>query len=159
MEKVLIKKITAVTIAQMIKLKKSNPIFLSTEFIENLKPKETAKVWAVMILAPSTKIIRIIPTKSPMVIKVLVEYSKSEPDLLQELGVVFMRNKLKTIYSTGICMMHDPPCKPYEVYIDSGDIPISKDQLNSELLAMTNVTNVEITNVDVNNGDFGEEVI
>ena len=41
-EKVLIKKITAVTIAQMIKLKKSNPIFLPTEFIENLKLKETS---------------------------------------------------------------------------------------------------------------------
>ena len=148
-EKVLIKKITAVTIAQMIKLKKSNPIFLSTEFIENLKPKETAKVWAVMILAPSTKIIRIIPTKSPMVKKVLVEYSQSDPDMLQELGVVFMRNKLKTIYNTGICMMHDPPCKPYEGYIESCDLKISDYQLKQELLKIKYVRNVEITKLTI----------
>jgi hypothetical protein len=151
-EKVLVKK-PAVTIARMIKLKKNNSsaIVLPTDFIENLQPEDPEKRWAVIIFAPATKTIRTIPTKSPTVIKVSIEWSKTEPDTFQELGEIFMRHKIKTLYSTGICF-YESPCPygrtslcPYVGFIDASDLHISEDQLRSEFLAMTNVTNVKLT--------------
>lgn len=142
-EKALVKN-PAVTIAQMIKLEE--PFFLSDDFLETFRPKNAEESSAIMILDTSTKIIRIIPTKSSTVIKLYFEYSiRSHPQLLQELGDVFTRNKVKTIYSTGVCLAHEPPCRPYVGYIDSTDFSISEDQLKSELLALPNVRNVELT--------------
>lgn len=144
----------AVTIAQMIRLEpKPEPLFLSDEFLETLRPKNVEESSAVMILAPSTKTIRIIPTKSSMVKKLVIEYYTRKRDFLQEIGIVFMRNKIKTLYSTGICF-HDPPCNdimPFEGYIDSNDLLISEDQLKSELLAIPSIATVEITNVNSEN--------
>ena len=152
-EKSLIKK-PAVTVAQMIKLEqKPEPFFLSGNFLETFRPKNAEKYSAVMILAPSTKIIRIIPTKSSMVKKLVIEYYTRKRGFLQELGIVFGRNNIKTLYSTGICI-HDPPCNdimPFEGYIDSNDLPISEDQLKSELLAMPSIVTVEIINVNSEN--------
>lgn len=159
-----------VTIEKIITLKKKNPVFIPTGIIENLKFTDREEQWAVMIgfhscreLPPlwpfveSCFCIRILPTKSPKVLKLKIEFYSSN-DFLEELGDVFRRNNIKTIYSTGICM-HDPPCGPIEMYIDSDDLPISEEQLKSELQAVPSIVNVEITNVDVSNGDLGEEGI
>ncbi|MFW9906138.1 MAG: hypothetical protein ACFFFH_17595 [Candidatus Thorarchaeota archaeon] len=141
----------AVTIAQLIKLEqKPEPLFLSGDFLETFRPDNAEKSSAVMILTPSTKIIRIIPTKSSMVKKLVIEYYTRKRDFLQEIGIVFMRSNIKTLYSTGICF-HDPPCGPFETYIDSDDLQISEDQLKSELLAMPSIVTVEITNVNSEN--------
>lgn len=138
------------TIAQMIKLEpKPEPFLLSGDFLETLRPQNAEESSAVMILAPSTKIIRIIPTKSSMVKKLVIEYYTRKRDFLQELGIVFRRNNIKILYGTGICA-HDPPCNdimPLEWYIDSNDLLISEDQLKSELLAIPSIVTVEITNV------------
>jgi hypothetical protein len=137
---------SVVTIARMIKLEKNKDLSLPMDFIENLKFRDMEKRWAVMIFELKMGLVRIIPTKSPSVIKVLVEYNQSELNATQELGEVFMRNKIKTIYSGGPCRCGViPPHRGYEGYIESYKLSVSQDQLRSELLAMTNVTKVEIT--------------
>ncbi len=141
-----------VTMAHMIKIKQDNPIFIPSKFVEKLKSKDMEEEWAVMIFfSPcTTKIIRAIPTKSSMVKKLAIEYYTRKL-FLHDLGIVFNRNNIKTLYSTGICI-HDPPCNdimPYEGYIDTNDLPISEDQLKSELLAMPSIVTVEVTDVDL----------
>ncbi|GAG53464.1 unnamed protein product, partial [marine sediment metagenome] len=65
------------------------------------------------------------------------------PDFLQELGVVFMRSKIKTLYSTGLCFTQDS-CT-YEGYLDSSDLTISQEQLKDELSEIKGVSKVDIT--------------
>ena len=132
----------SVTIAKMVSLDETKPIQLPTEFLNTLRPADGGS-HAVMILAPSTKIIRIIPAKSDTVVKVSIEIGELSPDFLQELGVVFMRSKIKTLYSTGLCFTQET-CV-YEGYIDSVDINLSDDKLKSEL---KNIKGVSKVNVD-----------
>ena len=134
---------SAVTIAKIIQLQESKPIYLPADFLETIRPKEESS--AVMILAPSTKIIRIIPTKSPKVVKLAIEIGELSPDFLQELGVVFMRGKIRTLYSTGLCFTQDN-CT-YEAYLDSSDLTISQEQLRDELTEIKSVSKVEFTTI------------
>ena len=134
---------STVTIAKMIQLEKSKTITLPADFLETIRPKDVDESSAVMILAPSTKIIRIIPTKSNEVVKVAIEIGELSPDFLQELGVVFMRNKIKTLYSTGLCFTQES-CT-YEGYLDSSDLNITQDRLQEELSEIKGVSKVEIT--------------
>jgi len=142
-EKALAKR-SAKTIAKMIKLKKNpSTIVLPTEFIEHLKPEEPEKRWAIMIFEPTTQIIRTIPTKSPTVSKLYIELKEDlTPKFLEELGEVFERYGLHTLYSYWMCIC---PEHPYIVYIDFTDSPISEDKLQSELLALPSVTKVRVT--------------
>ncbi|MHA2333408.1 MAG: hypothetical protein ACXAEU_15405 [Candidatus Hodarchaeales archaeon] len=133
---------SSVTIAKMVSLEENKPISLPADFLETLRPKNNGS-HAVMILAPSTKIIRIIPAKSNSVVKVSIEIGELSPDFLQELGVVFMRSKIKTLYSTGLCFTQET-CV-YEGYIDSSDITLPEDQLKAELQGIKGVSQVEIT--------------
>jgi hypothetical protein len=126
----------------MVSLEENKPISLPADFLETLRPKNNGS-HAVMILAPSTKIIRIIPAKSNSVVKVSIEIGELSPDFLQELGVVFMRSKIKTLYSTGLCFTQET-CV-YEGYIDSSDITLPEDQLKAELQGIKGVSQVEIT--------------
>ncbi len=132
-----------VTIAKVVTLDEQKPIQLPADFIQSLKSSEEGSGHAVMILAPSTKIIRIIPTKSSEVIKVAIEIGELSPDFLQELGVVFMRSKIRTLYSTGLCFTADR-CL-YEGYIDSIDMSISQEELKNQLMEIRGVANVEIS--------------
>ncbi|MFX0050258.1 MAG: hypothetical protein ACFE8U_03100 [Candidatus Hermodarchaeota archaeon] len=143
-EKTLVKKPVA-TIARMIKFKKKSPgaIVLPADFIENLEPKDAEKKWALTIFAPKANIIWTIPTKSQTVIKVSIEWSQIVPNTPQELGEVFMRNNIKILYSTGLCFQESS--YPYIGFIDSCDLLISEDQLRTEILALTNVTNVKLS--------------
>ena len=134
---------SAVTIAKMIQLQESKTISLPADFFEKIRPKEESS--AVMILAPSTKIIRIIPSKSPEVVKLTIEISELTPDFLQELGVVFMRGKIRTLYSTGLCFTQDS-CT-YEAYLDSSDLTISQEQLRDELTEIKGVSKAEFTTI------------
>ena len=136
---------SAVTIAKMIQIQESKPISLPADFLETIRPKDVEESSAVMILAPSTKIIRIIPTKSPEVIKLTIEISELSPDFLQELGVIFMRGKIRTLYSTGLCFTEDS-CT-YEAYLDSSDLIISQEQLRDELTEIKSVSKVDITTI------------
>ena len=130
-----------VTMAKMVSLEEKN-IPLPADFLETLRPKNNGS-HAVMILAPSTRVIRIIPSKSDSVVKVAIEIDEISPDFLQELGVVFMESKIKTLYSTGLCITQET-CV-YEGFIDSSDIDLPVEQLESELQGIKGVSRVEIT--------------
>ncbi len=132
---------SSVTIARMVSLEENKPIELPNDFLDTLRPKESTN--AVMILAPSTKIIRIIPTKSTTVVKVAIQIGELSPDFLQELGVVFMRNKIKTLYSTGLCFTQDA-CS-YEGYIDTADMSLEEEALREELMSIRGVSRVDIS--------------
>ncbi len=134
---------SAVTIAKMIQIQESKPISLPADFLDILRPKDVEETSVVMILTPSTKIIRIIPTKSPEVVKIAIVIGELSPDFLQELGVVFMRGKIRTLYSTGLCFTEDS-CT-YEGYMDSSDLTISQEQLRDELAEIKGVSKVEFT--------------
>ncbi len=136
---------SVVTIAKMIQIQESKPISLPADFLDILRPKDVEESSAVMILAPSTKIIRIIPTKSPEVVKIAIEIGELSPDFLQGLGVVFMRGKIKTLYSTGLCFTQDS-CT-YEAYLDSSELTISQEQLRNELTEIKSVAKVEFTTI------------
>jgi hypothetical protein len=137
----------SVTIAKMISLNESAPISLPADFLETLKPKDGASS-AVMILAPSTKIIRIIPSKSDKVIKVSIEIGELSPDFLQELGVVFMRSKIKTLYSTGLCFTQET-CL-YEGYVDKSDLKeVTEDNLKTELQNIKGVSKVLLEELSI----------
>ncbi|MHA1989490.1 MAG: hypothetical protein ACW981_05260, partial [Candidatus Hodarchaeales archaeon] len=111
------------------------------------KPKDGASS-AVMILAPSTKIIRIIPSKSDKVIKVSIEIGELSPDFLQELGVVFMRSKIKTLYSTGLCFTQET-CL-YEGYVDKSDLKeVTEDNLKTELQNIKGVSSVVLEELSI----------
>jgi len=131
----------------MISLTEDSPISLPADFLETLRPKDGSSS-AVMILAPSTKIIRIIPSKSAVVIKVSIEIGELSPDFLQELGVVFMRSKIKTLYSTGLCFTQDT-CL-YEGYIDRIDLKeITEDNLKNELSSIKGVSKVDLSELEI----------
>ena len=141
-------KLPAVAIEKMITLKQNDQsaIVLPAEFIENLESKDPKERWAVVIFVPATKLIRIKPTKSPMVIKVFIEYGQVEGGELQALGVVLLRNNIKTLYGTGPgCFNRSIPPHPFEGYFYPYEVPISEEELKSELLVLPNVTNVELT--------------
>jgi len=138
----------------MIKLKKNpSAIVLPTEFIENLTSKDTEKRWAVMILNPLTKIIRTIPTKSPKIKQLCIDLTEDlTPKFLEELGEVFERYKINTLYSYCVCSC---PEHPYVGYIELTDSSISNDQLMSDLSAIPSGSNMQITDLSLGEEPFG----
>ncbi|MFQ5981372.1 MAG: hypothetical protein ACE5OZ_24790 [Candidatus Heimdallarchaeota archaeon] len=130
-----------VTIAKMVLLAHDQPITLPADFLASLRPKEEG-AHAIMILAPSTKIARIIPTKSPEVLKVAIEIGELSPEFLQELGLVLMHAKIKTLYSTGLCFTQET-CV-YEGYIDASEVHLPEEQLEREFSNIKGVAKVTI---------------
>ena len=132
---------TSVTIATMTKLDPDQPIQLPSEFLEALRPD--GKNTALMILAPNTKIIRLIPTSSNKVIKVGINIQKLSPDFLRKMGSIFIKLNIKTLYSTGLCFTQDA-CV-YEGYIDSTElVDVTLDEVKDELNKIEGVSSVEI---------------
>ncbi|MFW9914262.1 MAG: hypothetical protein ACFFGZ_01520 [Candidatus Thorarchaeota archaeon] len=129
------------TIAKMVLLAHDRPITLPEEFHASLQPTEEG-AHAVMILAPSPKIIRIIPSKSAEVLKVVIEIGELSPGFLQELGVVLMHAKIKTLYSTGLCFTQET-CV-YEGYIDASDVHLPKEELERNLAGIKGVAKVSM---------------
>ena len=154
-----IAKKTAPTLARMIKLKKNDPcaIVLPNEFIESYGFQNKGIKWAVMILSPHTLTVRIIAVKGSTIVKVTVDYIKKDVyETIHELEGIFIRNNMKTIYTSGFCISeaHKTPCHPFEAYFDPCDSPFDKDQLKSEMSEKPGVVNVEIANIDIKNGAF-----
>ncbi|MHA1302744.1 MAG: hypothetical protein ACTSQE_01630 [Candidatus Heimdallarchaeaceae archaeon] len=136
----------SVTMAKMTKLVAEEPIELPEEFLEALKPD--GKSHAVLILAPNTRIIRIIPTESPEVIKININIGKLSPDFLRKMGSIFIRLGIKTLYSTGLCFTQSA-CV-YEGYIDSEELKeISIDTIKDELERIEGVSSVEVEHLTV----------
>ncbi|MHA1865974.1 MAG: hypothetical protein ACTSVB_06200, partial [Candidatus Heimdallarchaeaceae archaeon] len=128
------------------KLVAEEPIELPEEFLEALKPD--GKSHAVLILAPNTRIIRIIPTESPEVIKININIGKLSPDFLRKMGSIFIRLGIKTLYSTGLCFTQSA-CV-YEGYIDSEELKeVSIDTIKDELERIEGVSSVEVEHLTV----------
>jgi len=130
-----------VTIAKMIQL--HEPFDLLGKYSVALPTKDNVYdgvKYALMILNPSTKTIRIIPARSPEVLKTTIVIGVLSPDFLQEFGFILISNKTKTLYSTGLCFTQDR-CT-YEVYIDRSDLRISQEQLSNKLTKIEGVSKV-----------------
>lgn len=137
---------SAVTMAKMCKLESDQPIYLPKEFIKALTPGD--KNYAVMVIAPNTKIIRIIPTSSDEVIKISINIGKLSPDFLNKMGSIFIKLGIKTLYSTGLCFTQES-CV-YEGYIDKAELKgTTVDIIKNELLNIDGVSSVEIENLKV----------
>jgi hypothetical protein len=130
----------AVTIAKMIQLYEPEPIFLPSEFLDSISTTSDGE-YAIMILVPSSKILQIIPTKNPEVIKLTIEISDLSPDFLQRLAMIFMKNKVKTHYSSGLCFTQDN-CF-YEGYFDLSVLAIPQEQLRDEIKVLKGVNKVK----------------
>lgn len=130
-----------VTLAKMTSIKEDEPIKLPSEFINALQPE--GKNHAIIILAPNTKIIRIIPTNSNSVAKININIGKLSPDFLRQMGSIFIRLGIKTLYSTGLCFTADT-CV-YEGYLDSTELEnVSTDKIYEEFINIPGVSTVTI---------------
>jgi len=135
-----------VTLAKMTVISEQEPIKLPDSFIDALKPE--GKSHAIIILAPSTKIVRIIPTNSDTVAKININIAKLSPDFLRQMGSIFISLGIKTLYSTGLCFTQDT-CV-YEGYFDSTELTeISTDDIKNEFLAIPGVSTVTIDMLSV----------
>lgn len=133
--------IAEVTLAQMCSIQEDEPIRLPPAFIEALQPE--GKTHAIIILAPNTKIIRIIPTNSDTVAKININIGKLSPDFLRQMGSIFIRLGIKTLYSTGLCFTADT-CV-YEGYLDSTELKtVTTDKIYEEFKAIPGVSTVTI---------------
>ncbi len=135
------KKPAEVTIAHMTVIDENNPIKLPDKFIEALQPDQGR--YAVIILAPNTRIIRIIPTNSSSVAKININIGKLSPDFLRQMGSIFIRLGIKTLYSTGLCFTQDA-CV-YEGYFDSTELEnVSVETIKNEFKSIPGVATVTI---------------
>ncbi len=115
---------------------------LANEFLDALKPK--AGNYAVIILTPNTKIIRIIPTTTNKVYKVAIDIGKLTPDFLRRIGNLFLKLGVKALYSTGLCFMEEK-CV-FDGYIDSEEFDkIDVENLKAEILAIEGITGLDIS--------------
>ena len=136
------KEIPKITIAKMLKLEPMKSVQLTNEFLDALKPK--AGNYAVIILTPNTKIIRIIPTTANKVYKVAIDIGKLTPDFLRRIGNLFLKLGVKALYSTGLCFMEEK-CV-FDGYIDSDEFEkIDIENLRAEILSIEGITGLEIS--------------
>ena len=125
------KDIPKITIAKMLKLEPMKSVQLTDEFLAALKPE--AGNYAVIILTPNTKIIRIIPTT---------------PDFLRRIGNLFLKLGVKALYSTGLCFMEEK-CV-FDGYIDSEEFEkIDVENLKTEIMSIEGITGLDITTLEV----------
>ena len=140
------KAIQKITMAEMIKLEPTKKIELSNDFLDALK-FETSN-YAVIILTPNTKIIRIIPINANKVYKIGIDISTLTPDFLREIGNLFIKLGLKALYSTGLCFLQEK-CV-FEGYIDSTETDkIKLKNLKEKLLAIKGITGVNVSILEV----------
>ncbi len=138
--------IPKITIAKMLKLEPNKSVQLSTEFLEALKPE--GGNYAVIILTPNTKIIRIIPTTTNKVYKIAIDIGKLTPDFLRRIGNLFLKLGVKALYSTGLCFMEEK-CV-FDGYIDSVEFEkIDVEKLKAEIMSVDGITGLDISILEV----------
>lgn len=138
--------ISKITIAKMLELESDQPVSLSSEFLDALK--SDVGNYAIIILTPNTKIVRIIPTSSNEVYKVAIDIGRLTPDFLRKIGNLFLQLGLKALYSTGLCFV-DEKCV-FDAYIDSTEFEkIEIDKLKKEILSIEGITDVNISTLEI----------
>ena len=131
-----------VTIAKMLKIEDDSLPKLPLDFLKHLRVE--TREFGVLIFAVSTRTIRLIPTESDQVIKLIIEIGELTPHFLDELGRVLTAHKVDTLYSSGICFTADS-CQ-YEGYIDQAEMKAtSLDRLKSELMQIRGITSVKLS--------------
>ncbi|MCG3219686.1 MAG: hypothetical protein H7643_11920 [Candidatus Heimdallarchaeota archaeon] len=72
-----------------------------------------------------------------------INIGKLSPDFLRQMGSIFIRLGIKTLYSTGLCFTQDS-CV-YEGYIDSIELEnVTKDEIKEEFIGIEGVSSVDI---------------
>ncbi len=130
---------TRVTDGVMMKLKpgyNKKTLELPSQFFNTIK-HETALV----VVSPDTEIVRIIPTESKQVFKILINLGgKISPNFLRGLKNFFEETKIITLFTSGLCLK-DKECM-YEFYCPAE--LIDKNQLMEKLEKLETVKTVEI---------------
>ena len=139
----------SITNARVVKIKGENEISINipASFLESTMGEEVDASrfnHAVIIFTPSTRIIKIYPSKSDQVARIEVEIGELTPEFLQDVSSIFLETSIKTLYSTGVCFTSEA-CL-YEVYADKMDLPshITIDELKNRLKEIRGVSNVKI---------------
>lgn len=131
-----------VTLAKLIKITSKSPTKLPREFLELLKLDSNEH--AILVFAVSTQTIRLIPTKSDQVVKIVIEIGDLTPGFLDRLGRVLASYKVDTLYSSGICFTEESCI--YEGYIDRSELtPTPLDQLESKLSEINGISSVNLS--------------
>jgi hypothetical protein len=117
------------------------PIVLPNEF-QTVMGKNSN---ALMILASSTKTIRIIPTVSPEVVKVGIEIQQLTPDYLKQMSEAFVKHNLKVVYSTGFCYKGDKCI--YEAYFDPAEIKMGDNELKGVISALKGTKKIDLKRI------------
>ncbi|WXG47075.1 MAG: hypothetical protein WED05_10515 [Candidatus Atabeyarchaeum deiterrae] len=131
-----------VTFARMVKIS-DEPILLPNEFQKVLGENTNA----LMILAVSTKTVRLIPTTSSEAVKVSIEIKKLTPEYLKQMSETFVKRNLKVVYSTGFCYKGDK-CL-YEAYFDPSQISIKDKEMQDLIESLEGTTKVEVKRIDL----------
>ncbi|MBD3189798.1 MAG: hypothetical protein GF308_04100 [Candidatus Heimdallarchaeota archaeon] len=143
-----VKPIQNITIAKLLQLVPEESIQFSEDFLQALKPKKDYQ-YAIIILTPNTKIVRIIPTETNQVYKISINIGQLSPDFLRSIGNLFLRLGLQSLYSTGLCFVEEK-CV-FEGYIDSNQFKgIDLNELKKEILDLEGITAVEISILEIN---------
>lgn len=133
-----------VTMATMTTLTSNETLEMPKSFVNSLKEQEgMERPYAIMILNPSTRVIRFTPTTSSEVVKISVLISVLSPEFLQELGKILMRHNVTTLYSTGICFTQDT-CS-YEGYIAKSEFTeTSPEQVQEDIRKIPGISQVDL---------------
>lgn len=143
-----VRPIKEITIAKLLQLIPGESIQFSEDFLHALKPKADYQ-YAIIILTPNTKIVRIIPTETNQVYKISINIGQLSPDFLRSIGNLFLRLGLQSLYSTGLCFVEEK-CV-FEGYIDSNQFKgIDLNELKKEILDLEGITAVEISILEIN---------
>ena len=135
-----------ITMARMFKLESAKSIQFNPDFLEALKPE--VGNYAVIILTPNTKIIRIIPTMTNKVYKIAIDIGQLTPDFLKRIGNLFLSLGLKALYSTGLCFL-EHKCV-FDGYIDAEEFDkIDVEELKKEIITIEGITGVDISILEV----------
>ncbi|MBN1330733.1 MAG: hypothetical protein JXA54_14775 [Candidatus Heimdallarchaeota archaeon] len=140
------KEIPTITMAEMLQLVSNQSLKLSQDFLRALKPE--IGNYAIIILTPNTKIIRIIPTSSNKVYKIAIDIGKLTPDFLRKIGNLFLEMGLKALYSTGLCFIEEK-CV-FDGYIDAEEFnKIDVEYLKTQVLAVEGITGIDIKILEI----------
>ncbi|MHA2169440.1 MAG: hypothetical protein ACXAB7_06055 [Candidatus Kariarchaeaceae archaeon] len=137
------REIANVTLAYMTVIDKSEIIELPQEFIKELHSDLHEN--AILIYTKKTKILRIVPTKGNTVAKVnvIIRLEDLTPDFVKEIGAIFDRLGLTTVYATGLCFTEEQ-CV-YEGYFDSSEFElITPEKIESEIKDAPGVNAIDI---------------
>lgn len=135
-----------ITMAHMFKLESEQSIQLNAEFLEALKPE--VGNYAVIILSPNNKIIRIIPTMTNKVYKITIDIGQLTPDFLKRIGNLFLGVGLKALYSTGLCFLEDKCI--FDGYIDAEEFDkIDIEGLKAEIMSIEGTTGVDVSILEI----------